>query len=208
MSNKARNTAGKFAPKSEVPRKVRSVNLTDDAWQWLAATAEAAGMSRNDYLEALADGNNPLMETASAAPCPLMETVESEVEVSGAEIAELPIDKDIPLIETVEVEIEALKQELAAARTDYAKLLETSSHIKASREKEIAELRSQLATERADREELETQLADLKQNSEIDFDFAGKAGELVSWLRKTVGKALPKQVTPKEVQKILEGKDN
>jgi len=69
-------------------------------------------------------------------------------------------------------------------------------------------LRSQLATERADREELETQLADLKQNSEIDFDFAGKAGELVSWLRKTVGKALPKQVTPKEVQKILEGKDN
>jgi DNA repair exonuclease SbcCD ATPase subunit len=165
MSNKARNTAGKFAPKSEVPRKVRSVNLTDDAWQWLAATAEAAGMSRNDYLEALADGNNPLMETASAAPPPLIETVESEAEVSGAEIAGLPIDKDIPLIETVEVEIESLKQELAAARTDYAKLLETSSHIKASREKEIAELRSQLATERADREEVEAELSDLKQNS-------------------------------------------
>lgn len=63
MTNKARNGAGKFAPKSEMPRKVRSVNLTDDAWQWLATTAEAAGMSRNDYLEALARGDNPFMET-------------------------------------------------------------------------------------------------------------------------------------------------
>jgi hypothetical protein len=50
MSNKARNTSGKFAPKSEVLRKVRSVNLTDDAWQWLAIVADKAGMSRNDYL--------------------------------------------------------------------------------------------------------------------------------------------------------------
>jgi len=97
---------------------------------------------------------------------------------------------------------------LETATADYNQLLETSSRIKAEREKQIAELRSQLATERADREELETELSDLKQNPEMDFDYAGKAGELVSWLRKIVGKALPKQVTPKEVQKILEGKDN
>ena len=49
MSNKVRDTLGKFAPKSEVPRKIRSVNLTDDAWQRLAAIAEKVGMSRNDY---------------------------------------------------------------------------------------------------------------------------------------------------------------
>ncbi len=183
MSNKVRNTAGKFAPKSEVPRKVRSVNLTDDAWQWLAATAEAAGISRNDYLESLADGNNPLMETASATPSPLMETVESEAEVSGAEIAELPINKDIPLIETVEVEIESLKQELAAARTDYAKLLETSSHIKASREKEIAELRAQLEQERADREEVESELADLKQNFAPASKHLPEAADLLNQLK-------------------------
>jgi len=36
---KARNTSGKFAPQSEVPRKVRLVNLTDYAWQWLATVA-------------------------------------------------------------------------------------------------------------------------------------------------------------------------
>ncbi len=48
------------------------------------------------------------------------------------------------------------------------------------------------------------ELSDLKQNSESDFDSAGKAGELVSWLRKEVGKALPKSVTVKAIQKILE----
>ncbi|MEG4037556.1 hypothetical protein QUA03_27505 [Microcoleus sp. S36b_A4] len=61
MSNKVRNTAGKFAAKGEIPRRIRSVNLTDATWAWLAAVAEAAGMSRNDYLEALAEGN-PLTE--------------------------------------------------------------------------------------------------------------------------------------------------
>jgi hypothetical protein len=48
MSNKVadtlvRDTLGKFVPKSEVPRKVRSVNLTDEAWQWLATVAELKG---------------------------------------------------------------------------------------------------------------------------------------------------------------------
>jgi len=61
MTNKARDTSGKFSAKSEAPRKVRSVNLTDDAWHWLADVAEKAGMSRNDYLEALAK-SNPISE--------------------------------------------------------------------------------------------------------------------------------------------------
>jgi hypothetical protein len=53
MSNKVRDASGKFAPKSEAPRKIRSVNLTDDAWEWLAEEAQKADISRNDYLEAL-----------------------------------------------------------------------------------------------------------------------------------------------------------
>jgi hypothetical protein len=64
MSNKLQNTSGRFAPKSEVPGKVRSVNLTDNTWQWLATVADKAGMSRNDYLEVLAaKDSNPFMET-------------------------------------------------------------------------------------------------------------------------------------------------
>jgi hypothetical protein len=65
MSNKVRDASGKFAPKSEAPRKIRSVNLTDDAWEWLAEEAQKADISRNDYLEALAQGYSPLMETVT-----------------------------------------------------------------------------------------------------------------------------------------------
>ena len=82
---------GKFAPKSETLRRIRSVNLTDDAWQWLVATAQKAGMSRNDYLEALAEGNNLLMETVEPQTQPLMETVEPQTQ---------------PLMETVEPDLQ------------------------------------------------------------------------------------------------------
>lgn len=141
MTNKIRNTAGKFAPKSEAPRKVRSVNLTDDAWQWLATVAEAAGVSRNDYLEALADGSHPLMET-----------VKSQVELSGGQMTEQPDIKNVPLMETVQSENEELRRQL-----------ENSDHLIRKLKEEVQKLRSQLATERADREEIEVELADLAQ---------------------------------------------
>jgi hypothetical protein len=58
ISTEVRNTLDKFAPKLEVPRNIRLINLTDDVWQWLTAVANKAGMSRNDYLEALAVEDN------------------------------------------------------------------------------------------------------------------------------------------------------
>jgi predicted RNase H-like nuclease (RuvC/YqgF family) len=58
---------------------------------------------------------------------------------------------------------EKLKQELVDARTDYAKLLESSTAVKASREKEIAEVRSQLEKERTDREELQKDFDELNE---------------------------------------------
>jgi DNA repair exonuclease SbcCD ATPase subunit len=200
MANKARNNSGKFAPKSEVPRKVRSVNLTDDAWHWLAATAEKAGMSRNDYLEALADGNSPLMETANVTSSPLMETVENEAEVSDAEIAELPIDKDMPLMETAEAEIESLKQELAATKTDYAKLLESSTQETNKLREEVQKLRSQFEQERADREEVEAELSDLKQNSAT----ASELPDAADLLNRLKAKRKKSAVTLADVQIMLD----
>lgn len=74
MANEVRNASGKFAPKSDAPRKVRSVNLTDAAWDWLARTARSVDLTRNDYLEALARGSLPFMEMEStASPEPSME---------------------------------------------------------------------------------------------------------------------------------------
>ena len=103
MTDKPRDTSGKFAAKSEMPRRIRSVNLTDDAWQWLAAEAQKAGMSRNDYLEVLASGNNPLMETVTPESIPLMETARPE----SIPLMETARPESIPLMETVEAKIEA-----------------------------------------------------------------------------------------------------
>jgi hypothetical protein len=81
MANNMRQTGGKFAPKSDAPRKVRSVNLTDAAWEWLARTAERANLTRNDYLEALARGDQPLMEMERIGiDVPFMEMEESSVQ--------------------------------------------------------------------------------------------------------------------------------
>jgi hypothetical protein len=118
MSNKVRDTSGKFAPKSEASRFIRSVNLTDRAWQWLATVAEQAGMSRNDYLEALAEGNNPLMETAKSQAQPLMEMVDAERKVDDVNIEKRPDIEFYQFIETVLTEVESLKLELEAVRAE------------------------------------------------------------------------------------------
>jgi hypothetical protein len=153
MINEVRDTSGKFAPKSEVPRKVRSVNLTDDAWQWLATVAEKAGMSRNDYLEALAFGNIPLMETVKPQPQPFMETVNPEREVDGANIEKQPETELYPFIETVLTEVESVKLELEAVRAENQLLQLGSSEVKdETLNQELASLREQLAAERAERE--------------------------------------------------------
>ncbi|MEG3843737.1 hypothetical protein QT986_26320, partial [Microcoleus sp. herbarium14] len=182
MNNKARNTSGKFAAKSEVPRKVRSVNLTDDAWQWLAAVAEKAGMSRNDYLEAMAEGSTPLMEMVEApsfpfmevveapsdplmemveAPSdPFMEMVEAEIETDGADITEQPNSEVFPFIEAVLIESEPLKQELKDTKTSYDALLESSTVVTNKLREEVRELRSQIQAEKARWDELREELDD------------------------------------------------
>ena len=161
MSNKVRDALGQFAPKSEVPRKVRSVNLTDDAWQWLAAVAEKAGMSRNDYLEALAEGSIPFMEMAA----PLMEMAPVEIETDGANIMQQPNSEAAPLMETVQAEIESFEQQLRSQSRrleeqdqELLKLYERNSDL----ELEVQNLKEQLEAEPADLEKLEAELSGLK----------------------------------------------
>ena len=188
MLNEVRDTSGKFAPKSEIPRKVRSVNLTDDAWQWLAVVAKKAQMSRNDYLEALAEGESPLMETVKPQPQPFMETVETEREVDGANIEKQPDTELYPFIETVLSEVESVKLELEAVRAENQLLQLGNSSVEAETlNQELASLRSQLAAERADREEIEAELSELKQNSApvttLSDKLAPDAATILSQLR-------------------------
>jgi len=97
----------------------------------------------------------------------LQEALPEKLELGDSE--ELPkVDTEVAeklqnKLGNLKSENEVLRQELADTRTEYTKLLESSTAVKASREKEIAELRSQLEAERTDREEVEAELADLAQ---------------------------------------------
>ncbi len=212
MSNKARSTSGKFVPKSQTPRKIRSVNLTDDAWQWLAAVAEKSGMSRNDYLQALAEGNSPfiemaqpLMETAESEFYPLMEMAQVEIETEDANITQQRDSEGSPLMETVKVGSESLKQELEEAHTDYAKVLESSIHVTNKLRQEVQELRSQLEIERADGERIGAELSELKRNFAYAAEHSQKltpdAATILSQLR---AKRKKSTATLGDLEKILE----
>jgi predicted nucleic acid-binding Zn-ribbon protein len=90
-----------------------------------------------------------------------------------------------------------LQTENEALKVEYAKILKTSGHIKAGREKEIAELRSQLDRERADREEVEAELADLKQKSASASNLSDKAAKILSFIRPHLAKKVPTRLLAK-----------
>ena len=160
MSNKVadtlvRDTLGKFVPKSEVPRKVRSVNLTDEAWQWLAAIAEKAGISRNDYLEALAEGNIPFMEMVEPQAQPLIETANTKRKIDEVNIEKQPDTELYPFIETVISEVESVKLELEAVRAENQLLQLGNSRVEVETlNEELASVREQLEMVRAENEKL------------------------------------------------------
>jgi chromosome segregation ATPase len=155
MINAVRDELGQFAPKSEVPRKVRSVNLTDAAWQWLATVAKKVGMSRNDYLEALAEGNIPLMETVQSQAQPFMEAVETERGGDEANIEKQPDTELYPFIETVLSEVESVKLELEVLRAENQLLQLGNSEVEVETlNQELAAVRSQLETVQAENEKL------------------------------------------------------
>ena len=50
-----RDDLGQFAQKSEEPREVRSIRLTDSTWKVLGQAAETQGITRADLLEKMAE---------------------------------------------------------------------------------------------------------------------------------------------------------
>jgi murein L,D-transpeptidase YcbB/YkuD len=206
MSNEVRDTLGKFAPKSEVPRKVRSVNLTDDAWQWLAAVAEKAGMSRNDYLEALAEGISPLIETVKAQHQPFIETANTKTGVDEVNIEKQPETELYPFIETVLTEVESVKLELEAVRAENQLLQLGNSRVEVENlNQELASLRTQLETERADRSEIEVELSEKKKNSAYAATLSDKlAPDAATILSQLRAKRKKSPVSLADIEAILE----
>ncbi|MEG3939885.1 hypothetical protein QT995_17205 [Microcoleus sp. S36b_A3] len=199
MSNKARNTSGKFAPKSEVPRKIRSVNLTDTAWQWLATVADKAGMSRNDYLEALASGNRPFMEMEQPLIQPFIETAGAEIETHDANTVKQPNSELLLFIEMAGLEV---------VRADNQRLHNELGNLEAQRaelNQELAEIQSQLAAERALREKIERELYEKKQNSVRDTTLSEKLTlDAVTILSKLRAKRKKSTASLADIEAILE----
>lgn len=54
MSAQSRSEHGRFASKSDEPREVRSIRLTDSVWQKLGEIADSRCITRADLIEELA----------------------------------------------------------------------------------------------------------------------------------------------------------
>ncbi len=195
MINEVRDTLGKFAPKSETPRKIRSVNLTDDAWQWLATVAKKAQMSRNDYLEALALGSSPFMEMVELRVQPLMETVKTEREIDEVNIEKQPDTELYPFIETVLTEVESVKLELEAVRAENQLLQLGNSSVEVETlNQELVSVRSRLEAVQAENEKLKASQA------ATEFELL-EAADLLNRLK---AKRKKSPVTLADIEAILE----
>jgi chromosome segregation ATPase len=135
----------------EIP-PVQRANKVAEVTEVAGAVAEVA----QDRLTALERQVANLEKVVEALQDALLGKLES------GDSLELPkIDDEVA--EQLQNELGNLKAENEKLKADYAALLESSNHITNKLQQEAQELRSQLETERADREEIETELAELKQ---------------------------------------------
>lgn len=106
---------------------IRSGNLTEAAEQWLATVADEAGISKNDYLEAVAKGDIPPVET-----------VKADIETDGANPTHQSDSEICPSMEAVQAKNQCLHTQLGNCVSE-----------KQSLKQEVVEVRSQLETKRA-----------------------------------------------------------
>jgi uncharacterized coiled-coil DUF342 family protein len=108
----------------------------------------------------------------------------------------------------LQTELGNLKTENEILKADYAKLLESSTHVTNKLRQEVQELRSQLETERADREEIEAEFSELKQISApaptLSEKLTPDAATILSQLRARRKKSKTDLVDLEAILEILE----
>jgi chromosome segregation ATPase len=117
-----------------------------------------------------------------------------------------------PLMETVQLELEALKQELAGARADYIKLLESSLQVTSELRQEIQRLQVELKgqtisydTVRKELEESEAELSDLKQKSATAGKDLPDAADLLNQLKTKQKKSTASLADIEGILKMIGG---
>ncbi|MEG4421532.1 hypothetical protein QUA70_23525 [Microcoleus sp. LAD1_D5] len=142
----------------------------------IAEALETPPVSRVDKVAEVAEVAQKVTEVAehrlTALESQVAELLKAVKDLQGAlpgkseagDSLELPkVDNEV--VERLQNELGNLKAENEKLRGDYAALLESSTATTNKLREDVGEVRSQLEQERADREEAEAQLADLKQKS-------------------------------------------
>jgi len=145
-----------------VPRvnKVAEVaeRVTEGVAKRVTEVAERVTEVTQDRLTALELQVTNLQKAVEALQKALLEKLDS-----GDSLELAKVDNEV--VEQLQNELGNLKAESKKLRADYAALLESSTYMTNELRQEVQEVRSQLETERASREEIEAELSELKQNS-------------------------------------------
>jgi chromosome segregation ATPase len=145
-----------------VPRANKVAEGVTEVTQKVAEAEVAEGVTEvaQDRLTALELQVANLQKAVEA----LREALPGKLESGDSlELPKVDNEVDNEVAEQLQNELGNLKAENEKLRADYVALLESSTHVTNKLRQEVQELRSQLATERASREEIEAELADLKQ---------------------------------------------
>jgi len=94
MAKQKRSQGGKFAPKSDEPRSVRTMRLTNTAWAKLGEIADSRGITRADLVEEWTEQGSPyspeqlqLFDLRYAAGLPTKELIIRETRKTATELA-------------------------------------------------------------------------------------------------------------------------
>jgi len=138
-----------------VPRVKQVTEVAQEVTQ-VAEVAQVADKVAQDRLIALELQVGNLQKAVEALQEALLGKLES------GDFAELP-KVDNVVAQKLQNDLSNLKAENEKLKTDYAQLLESSTHITNKLRQEVQELRSQLEKERANQEEVEAEREDLAQ---------------------------------------------
>jgi len=159
-----------------VPRANKVAEVTQGVAQEVVEVTQGVAEVAQDRLTALELQVGNLQKAVEALQEALLGKLES------GDSSELP-KVDNAVAERLQNNLSNLDVENEKLRADYAALLESSTAVTNKLREEVREVRSQLETERADREEIETELVELKQKSAAASKDLPEAADLLNRLR-------------------------
>jgi chromosome segregation ATPase len=181
----------------EIPSPPRASKVAERVTEGTEQVTEVTEQVAEDRLTALESQVANLQKAVEA----LREALPGKLDAGDS--LELPkVDSEVA--ERLQNELSNLKAENEKLRADYHALLESSTHITNKLRQEVQALRLQVETERADREEIETELSELKQKSPAAREDLPEAADLLNQLKSKRKKSKADLADLEVILEILE----